>query len=251
MSNKPNNRTTVLKEYYAQYLREVRKLSQTSVKHYYDALNNISRRLQEKGLVERDVYEITDLDYLSYVRDVLYADPDFIDLNERGKRMYSAGLNNYFRFASGEEFQKKIIVSKMDIPLDAVEPDIVTQTIWKRSSILRTQALALADYKCEVDSSHVSFIAEKNNKPFMEGHHAIPITMQPKFDHSLDNYANIVCLCPICHRRIHYGIMDDRIDMLRRIYHSRGERLASSGIQLSCNEFIEIATSKYKPERTC
>ena len=120
--NKQQNRTEVLKEYYAQYLTEIRGLSKSSVKHYYDALNNISRRLKEKGLIQNDIYEIMDLEYLKKVRDVLYADPEFIELNERGRRMYSAGLNNYYRFATGEEFQEiKEQVVKLDIPLTAEE----------------------------------------------------------------------------------------------------------------------------------
>lgn len=35
----------VLKEYYAKYLKDVRKVSDSTVKHYFDALNNISRYL--------------------------------------------------------------------------------------------------------------------------------------------------------------------------------------------------------------
>lgn len=41
----------VLKEYYVRYLTDVRNLSQSSVKHYVDALNNISRYLVSKNLV--------------------------------------------------------------------------------------------------------------------------------------------------------------------------------------------------------
>ena len=241
--SKQHSRTEVLKEYYGQYLTEIRGLSTSSVKHYYDALNNISRRLKDKGLIKKDIYEIMDLEYLKEVREILYADPVFIELNERGRRMYSSGLNNYYRFATGEEFQEiKEQVVKLDIPLTAEEPEIITQKVWKRSNILRVQALMFADFKCEIESSHKSFIAEKTQKPYMEGHHAIPMRLQTNFDNSLDVYANIVCLCPICHRRIHYGLLNDRVAMLRRIYKSRGERLATSGIKVSCDEFIDLAT---------
>lgn len=87
----------MLKGYFFRYLTGVIGLSQSTVNHYYDALNNISRRLKEKGLVKSDIYEIANLEQLSAVREILYADSDFIETNNRGRRMYSAGLNNYFK----------------------------------------------------------------------------------------------------------------------------------------------------------
>ena len=74
----------------------------------------------------------------------------------------------------------------------------------------------------------------------MESHHAIPMRQQPRFDNSLDVYANLVCLCPMCHRRIHYGIKSDRTGMKKLIYHNRADRLANSGIRLSGREFLEM-----------
>lgn len=234
---------SVLKKYYAQYLTEVRGLKYSSVLHYFDALNNISRRLKAKGIVEYDIYEIKDIEFLRKARDELYSDPDFIKMNERGKRMYSSGLNNYIRFATGEEFKKeKEKILKMDIPVLPEKPIIMEQTIWKRSNILRVQVINNADYLCEIDAKHETFISGNSGKPYMEGHHAIPMRYQGAFDRSLDVYANIVCLCPLCHRKIHYGIRADKAKMVHQIYADRAERLANSGIKLSRDEFTEIAT---------
>ena len=74
--------------------------------------------------------------------------------------------------------------------------------------------MEFAGYVCEINAAHESFIAAKNNKPYMEGHHAIPMHLQPRFQSGLDVYANIVCLCPVCHRRIHYGVADDKEQMM-------------------------------------
>lgn len=60
---------------------------------------------------------------------------------------------------------------------------------------------------------------------------------------SLDVYANIVCLCPICHRRIHHDLKFGRIDMAKRIFDTRGERLENSGIIICSNEFVECAAN--------
>lgn len=242
-TNSTGNRTSVLKDYYARYLIEIKGVKQSTVRHYYDALNNISRRLKEKGLIKENIYEVKDLEQLHALRDILYADPDFTEMNERGRRMYSAGLNNYCKFASGEELlMTKESVEKMDIPLMPEEPIIVEQTVWKRSNILRMQALTVANYACEINKRHESFIAENTQKPYMEGHHAIPMKFQTSFDKNLDVYANIICLCPICHRKIHYGQKAERVKMIHQIYEERSERLEHSGISLSRDEFTEIAT---------
>ena len=232
---------SVLKEYYARYLVDVRHLSNSSVKHYLDALNNISKRLKEKNLVESDIYEIADLEQLTIVKSVLFADPDFIALDTRGRRMYSSGLNNYCRFAAGEGFNKiRQEMMILDAPIAPEAARIVEQKVWHRSGILRTQALELAGYVCEFNPEHYTFVAESTQKPYMEGHHAIPMYLQDEFKVSLDVYSNIICLCPICHRKIHFGMKDDRVEMASKIYNERSERLANSGIILSKNDFLDI-----------
>jgi 5-methylcytosine-specific restriction protein A len=102
VQRKRDSHASVLKEYYARYLTDVRNLSKSSVKHYFDALNNISRRLKAKKLVQTDIYEIGDLKQLLQIREILFADSDFIELNERGRRMYSAGLNKWRGFSEGK-----------------------------------------------------------------------------------------------------------------------------------------------------
>ena len=157
---KRNNesRKSVLQEYYARYLTKFRGLRESSVKHYLDALNNISRRLKEKEIVNSDIYEIMDLKALSEAREFLFADPDFVAAKERGRRMYSAGLNNYYRFASGEGFTEKREeaekITLMDIPIAPAQPHTVQTIEWSRSNILREQALTFAGYACEIDQGH-------------------------------------------------------------------------------------------------
>lgn len=241
------SRKSVLQAYYARYLTEVRGVSDASVKKYINALKNISQKLKAKDIVEADIYEIMDLNELFNARKVLLEDPDFVLLDTRGNRMYSAGLNHYCRFASGDGFMTEstadpvAIVKRMDIPIDPENPRIVSRIEWNRSNILREQALSFANYACEINRDHKSFVAENTQKAYMEGHHAIPMNNQPQFNQSLDIYANIVCLCPICHRRIHHGLRADRISMMNMLYEKRAERLANSGIRLSKDEFVQYA----------
>ena len=112
---------------------------------------------------------------------------------------------------------------------------------WKRSGLMRNQIIVAADYKCEIDRNHSSFIAEATRKPYMEGHHVIPLSKQPSFPSlSLDVYANIICLCPVCHRRIHLGLKEDRGMLMNKIYDERADRLYNSGIRLSKEEFVRM-----------
>lgn len=122
----PYENRAVLKEYYAKYLKDVRKVKDSTVKHYFDALSYISRYLKEKNLLKRDIYEVMDLKELAALKEILYKDPDFINLNRLGHQMYSAGLNNYFRFASGEFIeQENVAAREMDIPMS---PNALTDT---------------------------------------------------------------------------------------------------------------------------
>lgn len=234
-------RDLILKSYFSKYLLEIKGVKQSTVNHYLDALNNISRRLVNKGLIDKNIYEIKDIDHLHSVRDILYSDDDFVSMNKRGNHMYTAGMNNYCKFAAGEglgSVSEKI--ATLDMPLNPEGILTVERNLPKRSNILRAQALIIANYQCEMDETHESFIAENTKRLYMEGHHAIPMSLQKNFEYSLDIYANLVCLCPICHRRIHYGLKEDRKDMLRHIYNDRGERLANSGINITENEFISL-----------
>lgn len=237
--------SSALRTYYGLYLKNIRQLSNSSVNHYYDALNNISRRLKEKGLVKKDIYEITDLDTLETLKQILLSDPDFVDLNKRGDGMYSAGLNHYLRFASGEKFSAiHEEINKLDVKLAPKPATIVTHSVQRRSDILRRQVLELANYSCELDNGHQTFIAERTNKPYMEGHHIIPMNLQAGYNVSLDVYANIICLCPTCHRKIHLGKHKDRADMAEQIFCNRSDRLENSGIILTKDAFIKVVAGE-------
>ena len=116
------------------------------------------------------------------------------------------------------DFQKEI----QDVECDEVLSDASRQqprysegisgrTIVKKASISK-QALKKANFKCEFDGSHSTFLTNKG-VPYMEGHHLIPCTVSntERFwskERNIDCPENIICLCPTCHRRIHFGSKD-------------------------------------------
>ena len=101
----------------------------------------------------------------------------------------------------------------------------------------------MAHYMCEMDQNHTTFTSAATGQQYMEGHHAIPIKCQNEFKVSLDVYANIVCLCPICHRLLHYGMDSEKRIVLYKVYNGRADRLAKSGIKLSKEEFVKVANT--------
>lgn len=231
----------LLQEYYIRYLRDIRKVSDTSIRQYQNALSNISRFLKRENKIHQTIYEVLDIEELEELRNFLYQNKEFMEQNQRGHRMYSAGLNNYLDFANGEEFVKsKINLSALDTAMPIAQKNILNQTVWKRSSIIRKQAVKEANYLCTIDANHKTFISENTHQQYMEVHHIISMYLQNKFSCSLDVYANVICLCPICHRLLHYGIKEQKIILLNQIYDDRADRFVKSGIRISKNEFLEM-----------
>lgn len=231
----------VLQEYYIRYLRDIRKVSDATIRQYQNALNNISKFLKRENKINQTIYEILDIDELEELRTFLYQNTEFMEQNQRGHRMYSAGLNNYLDFANGEELaESKNNLSALDVAMPITQKDIRNRVVWRRSSIIKKQTMKQANYLCEIDVAHKTFTAESTKQQYMEGHHAIPIRLQDRFAYSLDVYANVVCLCPICHRLLHYGIKEQKTILLNQIYEERTERLVKSGIRISKDDFVEL-----------
>lgn len=231
----------VLMTYYIKYLKNIRKVSDSTVKHYQEALRYISKYLVQKERVSQSVYEIQDVGELEIIKAYLYNDPDFVALDKRGHQMYSAGFNNYYKFASGQGFANiHQQMGAMDTAVPVGQKETRKAETWKRSPIIKIQSIEAAGYQCEVNPEHRTFTAKNSGHPYMEGHHILPMQLQEKFDTSLDVYANIVCLCPICHRLLHYGVDTEKTSVVNRIYYDRAERLASSGIKISKTDFEQL-----------
>lgn len=100
-------------------------------------------------------------------------------------------------------------------------------------------ALKLANFSCECDHNHLTFIRKNTAIPYTEGHHIIPLKFQNQFDVNLDVEANIVSLCSTCHKQIHYGKNYEEI--LKKIFtDERKERLRKCGIEITLERLIEM-----------
>ena len=231
-----------IREYFSRYILEVKKLSSGSVYNYQRGLKKVSHFMKEMGLVEESIYEIGTIEELDFAWKRLKADSQFSDMDKSGHRMFSSGFNCYRKFATGELFHEysSVDVKNLDKPMKLETPIKVEYKLWKRSGIMRTQTVALANFTCDIDHSHDTFIAVSTGHPYMEAHHIIPIKLQERFSSSLDVYANLISLCPLCHRKIHLGIREERRLMIDGIYENRKDRLAKCGFVFGKEEFEDL-----------
>ncbi|WP_305854673.1 MrcB family domain-containing protein [Caballeronia sp. Sq4a] len=107
-----------------------------------------------------------------------------------------------------------------------------------RDSRKAAAALLYADFKCELDVTHTSFTAKKTGRPYVEAHHLIPMSAQPRFEVSLDVTGNIVALCPNCHRMLHHATPVEKKSALRSLLLRRQAGLTEKGIVVNLTQVI-------------
>lgn len=100
-------------------------------------------------------------------------------------------------------------------------------------------AIARNRFLCAVDAEHRTF-TKKDGSRYMEVHHLIPLEWQGEFEYKLDTSANLVPLCPLCHKLIHYGRIEEKQPILTRLYHERKEALHESGLEITLEELIKL-----------
>lgn len=126
----------------------------------------------------------------------------------------------------------------MPIPVNT-RPGI-TNVGYQRNPKVGAAALNHASFSCEIDPRHSTFISNTTGKPYVEAHHLIPFGSQPKFKFSLDVTANIVALCPNCHRRLHHGKGDARIKEIESLFKKRKDRLEGMSLSISRRDLIKL-----------
>lgn len=112
------------------------------------------------------------------------------------------------------------------------------ERVYLRNGKVAINALTHANFKCEVDEKHPTFIRKYSTIPYTEPHHLIPMKYSDQFDVSLDVEENIVSLCSNCHNHLHYG--KDSEEILKKFYIERKEVLRKAGIELSEVELLEM-----------
>ncbi len=114
----------------------------------------------------------------------------------------------------------------------------VNSSQYQRDIQKSSEAIKLANFLCEIDNDHHTFISNSSLKPFVEGHHLIPLSMQEEFQHSVDITENIVALCPTCHRLLHHGVDSEKEPLLLKLWSERKELLHKKGISIDTITFL-------------
>jgi 5-methylcytosine-specific restriction enzyme A len=75
--------------------------------------------------------------------------------------------------------------------------------------------------KCELLPELPVFLSKRSQKLYFEAHHIVPISLQPKFEFSLDVKENICALNPFSHRMLHHGRFVDFSTNLEKMVKKR------------------------------
>lgn len=110
--------------------------------------------------------------------------------------------------------------------------------IYPRDRNVAMNALLHADYKCEKDQNHPTFIRKNLDINYTESHHLVPMAYSDLFDASLDVEENIVSLCSNCHNLLHYG--RDFKNVLEKLYNERKEHLNKVGIDITFEQLLNM-----------
>ena len=229
----------MLQEFFKRYVR-LKGLSERTVGHYVTRINSINVILEKYNFPIKNIFETKTVADLEAIKLFLLSNTEFQEKNRIGHNMYSVSFRHFCEFVCGDYEFFNNNIQRMDIV--AEKPPIVTSTTtsYRRNQIIVDQSLEGAGYCCEHNAKHQTFIAKATNHAYMEGHHLIPMKFQDDFECSIDVYANIVCLCPICHKLLHYGQTKEKSYVAEGLYEKRQTRLIQSGIDISKQEFLQL-----------
>ncbi len=126
----------------------------------------------------------------------------------------------------------------LDVP---VEKPLITsgcdKKVYPRLKEVAGNSLCLAEYKCENPLCSITLFTRKDGTAtYTEAHHLIPLCYQNDFEYSLDVEANVVSLCPHCHRLLHYG--QDKENLLKNLYNDRIARLKKCKLDISYESLL-------------
>jgi len=160
---------------------------------------NISKSYFKKIIVKQE-----DEDKVSYI----FRKSNFNHFDTALKMLLE--LNNPISTTSAEELQS---------PPETI---LVNQEKLPRNPLLREKVIKLANYTCELCLKRDTF-KTKDREFYFEAHHLIPfnVTNQKLFKYSLDHLSNLVCLCPECHRKVHFSELKEQIDALTHLIKKR------------------------------
>ncbi|RSK27474.1 hypothetical protein EJF36_11580 [Bacillus sp. HMF5848] len=253
------------KKRFLNWLEENTKLSANTLGKYTSAINTISKEFNQEGLLEGNIYNLTDPESIENIITKYLTIPKFLSKDTKGNRMYSNALKYYKKYTEsekntflllseieqykiaykkeirekGEDSKGRIIIS--DMPRDRPHYKAINNDkVWIRNPKIASDTIAIANNLCEFDRSHQYFTSKFSKENYVEAHHLIPMKYQEKFNNSLDVYSNVVSLCLVCHKKLHFGLFKDKQEILDKLYNQRINRLNESGIAIDIADLYSL-----------
>jgi 5-methylcytosine-specific restriction protein A len=143
-----------------------------------------------------------------------------------------------------EEFQARAQSGKVRTPKKGKvskkkKVNGATSSTWWRDPDMGFTAISNANFKCENDPKHETFISPVTSKQFVEAHHLLPMEFQDDFEASIDVPENIISLCPNCHRAFHNSIDKTKAELISKFFRQRKDFLKGRDINLTENKLLE------------
>ncbi|MCJ8191379.1 HNH endonuclease [Sphingomicrobium aestuariivivum] len=113
---------------------------------------------------------------------------------------------------------------------------------YPRDPKIALAAIRQAGFRCEAEvdgERHATFTSAVSGEPFVEAHHLVPLSTQASHDPTLDSQANIVALCPTCHRKLHHAATHERLELLLRLFGARSAKLQALGLKITQADLVE------------
>lgn len=109
---------------------------------------------------------------------------------------------------------------------------------YRSAHFKKEKAKRKAGYLCELGARNKCqyFTSRASNKNYVEAHHLIQMEFSNDFENSIDVIANLISLCPNCHRKLHHAKDEDRKEDIKYLFLKRKEQLEAKGINISLNE---------------
>lgn len=99
------------------------------------------------------------------------------------------------------EARKKRLSTASPLP---TKVQVVSHT-YRRNSDVVAEVRKRAKGKCELCKKDAPFLRKSDGSPFLEIHHIVTLA-----DGGRDTVANATALCPNCHRKVHFGIPEEK-----------------------------------------
>lgn len=169
-----------------------------------------------------------------------------LDINQLDKFVSHFSDRLISKISEEELFQIQVEISRtdeskiIDKPIPKNEKYSSTSKYFVRDSSVSKCALIKSNYTCELNPEHEYFVSRFTGKNYVEAHHLIPMEFQDKFATSIDIESNIVSLCPVCHKMIHFAALEDKSDLILDLLSKRIDRLGHAGIKITNDEIIEM-----------